>query len=134
MKETYGTRQRNFRTNRISPNILFKISEKVCTNRVLSLATKSDRPWRTPCSNRNASIKIHEEERVKSDTVGDAIKMKSILYPSNLLRKIQTKKPRKAGDKKRHRSFLELIYFALFLLHFCFSQNQFVSEKGLNFF
>lgn len=63
--ETYGTRELIFRTNRISPNILFQISEKIRTNRVVPLATKSDRPRRTPCSDRNVSIKFHEEKRKK---------------------------------------------------------------------
>lgn len=66
----------------------------------------------------------------KSDTVGDAIEMKSILYLCNLLRKGLTKEPRKVGDKKSTKAFLNLFI----LLYFCFSQNQFVSEKCLNFF
>lgn len=65
MKGIYGTRQLNFRTNRISPKSLLENSEKICTNVVITLATKSDRPWRTPCSNRNVSVNFHEEERKK---------------------------------------------------------------------
>lgn len=65
MKGAYGTRQLNFRTNGIPPNILFKNSEIICTNVVHFCATKSDRAWRTPCSNRNVSVNFHEEERKK---------------------------------------------------------------------
>lgn len=97
---------------------------------MLSLFTKNDRPWRTSCSNRNASIKFHEEEKVKGDTFGDAIKMKSILYLSNLLIKRLKKGPRKAGDKKRHRSFLALIYFDIFLLQ----SKSICFRKGFKFF